>query len=120
MAGVGTSNLKAQCKNKNQTVNIALANKQTSMSMGMEQKTEQGSEDGIISLGVPGGWSKPCGCWKPKPDPPQEQQVLLTAEPSLQCPEHNFIMRNPDIDKGIKINNTNSKYNLHSNPNIMG
>lgn len=86
-----------------------MAKRQTSVSMRMEQKTEQGSEDSIRTPGALGGWSKPCGCWTPKPDPPQEQQVLLTAEPSLQCPDHNFIMRNPDFDKGIKVSITNSK-----------
>ena len=30
------------------------------------------------------GCELPCGCWELNPDPPEEQQVLLTTEPSLQ------------------------------------
>ena len=28
----------------------------------------------------------PCGCWKSNPGPLQEQQMFLTAEPSLSSP----------------------------------
>lgn len=34
----------------------------------------------------------PCGCWEHKPGPLEEQQVFLTAEPSLQLTICIFLM----------------------------
>lgn len=37
-----------------------------------------------LKLGDRSLWVTQHGCWKPNLGPPQEQQVLLTTEPSLQ------------------------------------
>jgi hypothetical protein len=42
------------------------------------------------------GCEPPCGCWDLNSEPPEEQSVLLTAEPSLQPPgslKNNFYFR---------------------------
>jgi hypothetical protein len=46
-------------------------------------------EEGVRSpaTGVPGGRVLPCRCCEPSLNPLQEQQVLLTAHPSLQHPD---------------------------------
>ena len=36
----------------------------------------------------------PCECWELKPGPLEERSVLLTAEPSLQPPDHEFLNSN--------------------------
>lgn len=40
------------------------------------------SECQIPGTGLTDGWELPCGCWESKLGLPQEQQVLLTVEPS--------------------------------------
>lgn len=37
-----------------------------------------------MSLQVGWSWSYRCGCWESKLGPPEEQQVLITIEPSFQ------------------------------------
>ena len=44
--------------------------------------------------GVPDGCEPPCGFWELNPDPLQEQQMLLTTEPSLQ-PHRDFKHKYP-------------------------
>lgn len=38
----------------------------------------------MLELGSPGGRELPCGCWQPGLGLLQEQQVIVTAEMSLQ------------------------------------
>ena len=47
-------------------------------------KLEEGV--GFSGTGVTGSCELSCGCWKPNTGLLQEQQVLLTPEPSLQLP----------------------------------
>ena len=41
-------------------------------------------DPGSLRTGVTGGCESLHGCWEANPGPLQEQQALLTAEPSLQ------------------------------------
>lgn len=49
-------------------------------------------EGGIGSAGTGAmvSFKLACGCWEPRPVPQQEQQVLLTAQPSCQSPHAHF------------------------------
>lgn len=40
----------------------------------------------ILELELPTSCELPCGCWKVKPGPLEEQPVLLTSELSIQPP----------------------------------
>lgn len=63
---------------------------------------------------VPWNWSHrwlktaPHGCQEPKSGPPQEQQALLTAEPSLQSPLITSVMMN-DMDAALVFTGTERK-----------
>ena len=48
--------------------------------------SEKRKGDGIPDTGVRDGCEPPCGFWELNLGPLKEQQVLLTAEPSLQLP----------------------------------
>jgi hypothetical protein len=39
------------------------------------------------------GCEPPCGCWDLNLQPSEEQSALLTAEPSLQPPYHNSLLK---------------------------
>ena len=49
------------------------------------------SEEGVGSPGVIDGCELPCKCWEPNSSPPKEQQMLLTAQPSLSNSWYLFI-----------------------------
>lgn len=59
----------------------------------------QRSEEGIGSprVGLTDGSESPCGCWEANPGLLQEQQVLLTSEPSLQPPKSMFLYSHLNI-----------------------
>ena len=46
------------------------------------RRPEEGT--GSPEIGVTDGCELPCRCWESNPSPLQKQQVLLTAEPTLQ------------------------------------
>lgn len=44
-------------------------------------------DTGCPGTGIMDSYEPPCGCWESNPDPLQQQQVLLTTEPSLRAPK---------------------------------
>lgn len=54
------------------------------MCAGGPQRPEEGI--GFSDTMIIGNGELLCGCWQPNPDPLQEQQALLTPEPSLLFP----------------------------------
>lgn len=47
-------------------------------------RSEEGT--GYPGTGIMDSYESPCGCWESNSDPLQQQQVLLTTEPSLWLP----------------------------------
>ena len=68
--------------------------------------------EGIRSpgIGVTDSGELPCGCWELSPGPLEEQPVLLTTEPSLQCPCLSFLYQ---CSSGQKMVRSESQSGSH-------